>query len=219
MSALGPAFHFAASHGADGCQRRRTGEAFAMQVFGSIFGRNGNASGSIRRTSYIFALVLFARAIRAYEGDFSDPLVALSSAQVGDELDSVQTRQRSRYDFGIGELLFPGTFFVTSVVAPVIRIAIQPSSLGAGFVVEVHLSGAWTGLPPAFAPFCLAGRCGAVGLVFDPWVRQEGLAAAGADYWAHQILHTKIRMGTAKLLDAGAVATSVAVDVVLSARR
>jgi hypothetical protein len=24
-------------------------------------------------------------------------------------------------------------------------------------------------------------------LVFDPWVRQEGLAAAGADYWVHQI--------------------------------
>ena len=187
MDALEPAVHFAASHGVDGCQRRRTGEVVAMQVFGSIFGRNGNASGSIRRTSYIFALVLFARAIRAYEGDFSDPLVALSSAQVGDELDSIQTRQRSRYDFGISELLFLGTFSVTSVVAPIIRIAIQPSSLGAGFVVEVHLSGAWPGLPPAFAPFCLAGRCGAVGLVFDPWVRQEGLAAAGADYWAHQI--------------------------------
>ena len=22
---------------------------------------------------------------------------------------------------------------------------------------------------------------------FDPWVRQEGLAVAGADYWVHQI--------------------------------
>lgn len=118
------------------------GEAVAMQVFGSLFGCNGNARGSIFPTSYIFALVLFARAIRAYEGDFSDPLVALSSAQVGDELDSVQTRQRSRNDFGIGELLFLGPVSVTSVVAPIIRIAIQPSSLGAGFVFEVYLPGA-----------------------------------------------------------------------------
>ena len=199
MGALEPAFHFAASHGAEGCQRRRTGEAVAMQVFGSIFGRNGNASGSIRRTSYIFALVLFARTVVAHRGNLGNPLVALSSAQVGYELDSVQARQRSRNDFGIGELLFPGTFFVTSVVAPVIRIAIQPSSLGAGFVVEVDLSGAWAGLSPTFAPFCLAGRCGAVGLVFDPWVREEGLAAAGADYLTHQISPYKNSYGNRQI--------------------
>ena len=142
MGAPEPAFHFTASHGADGCQRRRTGEAVAMQVFGSIFGRNGSASGSIRRTSYIFALVLFARTVVAHRVDVGNPLVALSSAQVGDELDSVQTRQRSRNDFGIGELLFPGAFSVASVVAPVIRIAIQPGSLGTSFVVQVDLPGA-----------------------------------------------------------------------------
>ena len=158
-----------------------------MQKFGSILGRNGNASGSIRRTSCIFALVLFAWTVGAHGGNFGNPLVALSSAQVGDEFDSVQTGQRSRNDFGIGELLFSSAFSGASVVAPVIRIAIQPSSLGAGFVVKVHLTRAWPGLPPAFAPFCLAGWSGAVGLVFDPWVRKEGLATAGADYWGHQI--------------------------------
>ena len=84
-------------------------------------------------------------------------------------------------------MLFLGTFSVAPVVAPVIRIAIQPSSLGAGFVVEVYLSGPWPGLPPAFAPFSLTGRCGAVGLVFHPWVREEGLATASADYLVHQI--------------------------------
>ena len=42
----------------------------------------------------------------AHGGNFGNPLVALSSAQLGDELDSVQPRQRSRNDFGIGELLF-----------------------------------------------------------------------------------------------------------------
>lgn len=123
----------------------------------------------------------------AHGGNFGNPLVALSSAQVGDEFDSVQTGQRSRYGLGIGELRFSGAFSVAAVVAPVIRIAIQPSSLGTGFVVKVHLTRAWPGLPPAFAPFCLASWCGAVGLVFDPWVRKEGLAAAGADYKGHQI--------------------------------
>lgn len=89
MGALGPAFHFAASHSADGCQRRRTSEAVAMQVFGSLFRRNGNASGSVRRTSYIFALVLFARTVGAHWGNLGDPLVALSRAHVGHELDPV----------------------------------------------------------------------------------------------------------------------------------
>jgi len=89
MGALGPAFHFTASRGADRCQRRRTGEAVAMQVFGSIFGRNGNANGSIRRTSYIFALVLFARTVGAHWGNLGDPLVALSTVHVGNELDPV----------------------------------------------------------------------------------------------------------------------------------
>ena len=46
---------------------------------------------------------------------------------------------------------------------------------------------AWSGLPPVFAPFCLAGWVRAKCLIFDPWVRQEGLAVAGADYWVHQI--------------------------------
>ncbi len=91
MDALEPAFHFTASHGVDGCQRRRTGEVVAMQVFGSIFGRNGNARGSTRLTSYIFALVLFAWTVVAHRGNLCNPLVALSSAQVGGELDSVQT--------------------------------------------------------------------------------------------------------------------------------
>lgn len=62
-----------------------------MQKFGSIFGRNGKASGSIRRTSYIFALVFFARTVVAHKGNLGNPLVALSSAQVGGELDSVKT--------------------------------------------------------------------------------------------------------------------------------
>jgi len=91
MDALEPAFHFAASHGADGCQRGRTDEAVAMQVFRSIFGRNGNARGSVRLSSYIFALVLFAWTVVAHRGNLCNPLVALSSAQIGGELDSVQT--------------------------------------------------------------------------------------------------------------------------------
>jgi len=153
-----------------------------MQKSESILGRKGNASGSIRPTSYIFALVLFARTVVAHRGNLGNPLVALSSAQVGDEFDSVQTGQRSRNDLGIVQLFFSGAFSGVAVVAPVIRIAIQPCSLGTGFVVEVHIPGARPGLPPAFASFCLAGWCGAVGLVFYPWVRKEGLAAAGAYY-------------------------------------
>ena len=158
MGALGPAIHFTASHGADGCQRRCTGEAVAMQVFGSLFGRNGNASGSIRRTSYIFALVLFAGTVGAYRGDLGNPLVALSRVDVGNELDPVQTRQWCRSRFGIDEQFFWCTNAVASVGAPIIRIAIQPGPLGAGFVVKVHLIRARTCLPPTFAPFCLAGR-------------------------------------------------------------
>jgi hypothetical protein len=158
-----------------------------MQVFGSLFGRNGNASGSARRTGYIFALVLFARTVGAHWGNLGDPLVALSRAHVGHELDLIQTRQGRRSCFGIQDLLFWDACALASVGAPIIWIAIQPGSLGARFVVQVHLICAQTRLPPTFAPFSLAGRCGAVGLVFDPWVRQEGLAAAGADYWGHQI--------------------------------
>lgn len=158
MGALGPAFHFAASHGADGCQHRGTGEAVAMQVFGSLFGRNGNASGSIRRTSYIFALVLFARTVSAHWGNLGDPLVALSRVHIGNELDPVQTRQRCQSRFGIDDLLVWGAYAVGPVRAPVVRIAIQPCSLGAGFVVEVHLIRARACLAPAFAPFGLTSR-------------------------------------------------------------
>ena len=110
-----------------------------MQVFGSLFGRNGNASGSIRRTSYIFALVLFARTVWAHWGNFGNPLVALSRVHVGNELDPVQTRQWCRSRFGIDDLLIWGAYAVGPVRAPVVRIAIQPGSLGAGFVVQVHL--------------------------------------------------------------------------------
>ena len=158
MGALGPAIHFTASHGADGGQRRCTGEAVAMQVFGSLFGRNGNASGSIRRTSYIFALVLFARTVGAHWGNFGNPLVALSRVHVGNELNPVQTRQWCRSRFGIEDQFFWGAYAVASIGAPIIRIAIQPGSLGAGFVVKVHLIRARTYLPPTFAPFGLAGR-------------------------------------------------------------
>ncbi len=109
-----------------------------MQKSESILGRKGNASGSIRPTSYIFALVLFARTVVAYRGNLGDPLVALSSAQFGDEFDSIKTGQRSRIDLGIVQLFFSAAFSGVAVVAPVIRIAIQPCSLGTGFVVEVH---------------------------------------------------------------------------------
>lgn len=115
-----------------------------MQVFGSLFGRNGNASGLIRRTSYIFALVLFAWTVGAHWGNLGDPLVALSRVHVGNELDPVQTRQWCRIRFGIEDLFFLCAYAVASVGAPIIRIAIQPGSLGAGFVVKVHLIGART---------------------------------------------------------------------------
>jgi len=77
MGALGPAIHFTASHGADGCQRRGTSEAVAMQVFGSLFGRNGNAGMAKWLSRPIFASVCFARAVTAHWGNLNNPRVHL----------------------------------------------------------------------------------------------------------------------------------------------
>lgn len=171
--------------GAGGCQRQGTVEVVAMQWVESAFGSNGTTQNLRCRSSYIFALVLFARATHAYRGDFGNPLVALSRVDAGDELDPVQAREGRLHDFGAADQIFGGAFSAP-VVAPVIWIAIQPGSLGTGFVVEIHLTGAKPGLPPALAAFLLAGGCGTEGLVFDSWIWQKGLATARANFGTHQ---------------------------------
>nr|SPS04802.1 protein of unknown function [Candidatus Nitrotoga fabula] len=80
------------------------------------------------------------------------------------------------------------------VVAPVVRVSIQPCALIAGLVFPVVRIGLHLVTLPALTPGSLAARQGAVGLFKYLRAWFEGLATAGTNFGTHQFSPYEKRM-------------------------